>query len=116
MLTLKRKKVPLAKIGEVLGMTKDKVKHFLKKRTAITQEGETIPLAAGAKDLADKVLTVEQEHYARGANGMLPIVNARLLLSALNANAYPLTTNEVLVLRKLQNAITAVLAESEVVT
>jgi len=114
-LTARRKKIPLAKIGEILGMTKEKIKQFEEKRTAVTQEGEKIALSAGAMDLAGKKLTKKQETYARTANGMLPIVNARLLLNALRANAFPLTPNEIAILKELMEAIQAAIIESEVV-
>lgn len=114
MLTLRRKKIPLAKIGEILGMTKEKVQSFLEKRTATVDTGEKIPLSAGAMNLAGKKLTKEQEKYARTANGMLPIVNARLLLNALRANSYPLTEKEINVLLELRDAINIAVSGLEV--
>jgi len=113
-LTAKRKKIPLAAIADALGMTKESLKFLENRRTATTNTGEKVPLSAGAMDLAGKKLTKKQEHYARTANGMLPIVNARLLLNALRANSYPLTENEIFVLHELKDEIERVLAISGV--
>ena len=44
---------------------------------------------------------------------MLPIVNARLLLSALRANSFPLTENEIAVLAELRDAIDVAIEKSE---
>lgn len=114
MLTLRRKKQPWPVIAEALGMPIDKMKKFFNERTATAKSGEKIPLAYGAKNLAGKKLTSKQEHYARTANGMLPIVNARLLLNALRANSYPLTPKEIEVLSELRLAIDEVLSGKEV--
>lgn len=111
-LTARRKKVPLAKIGEALGMTKERIKQFEQRRTATTRSGEKIPLSFGASSLAGKTLNKDQEHFARGANGMVPIINARLLMNALKASAFPLTENEVKVLMELRDVIERVLSSN----
>jgi len=114
MLILRRKKVPWPVIAEVLNVNIEKMKKFFQERTATTKEGEKIPLSYGAKDLGGKKLTKKQEIYARHSNGMLPIVNARLLLNALNANVYPLTSKEIEILTELRLAIDDLLSKVEV--
>jgi len=112
-LTARRKRIPLAKVAAILGMSKDRVKQLEEKRTAQTSSGEKIPLAAGAMGLAGKKLTAKQEKFARTSNGILPVVNARLLINALNASAVPLTESEVKVLRELRDAINLALSNYE---
>ena len=110
-LTAKRMKIPIAKVAAALGMTKEVANGLLERRTATTDKGETIPLSAGAMSLAGKKLTKAQEKFARTANGILPIVNARLLMNALRASSCPLTEKEVEVLIELRSEIDKALAK-----
>jgi len=112
-LTMRRKKVPKMKIAEVLGVTKDYVNQLLERRTATTANGTRIPLSRGASSLAGKVLTKKEENFARMSNGMLPIINARLLMNALNAEV-PLTEKEIAVLLELRDAIDRAISRKEV--
>lgn len=114
MLTLRRKKVPMPRVAEILSIPLEKAKAFLDARTATTEKGKKIPLSYGASNLAGKRLNSKQEKYARTANGMLPIVNARLLMNALKANSFPLTEKEIEVLVQLREIIDAVLNGEEV--
>jgi len=112
-LTMRRKRVPIMKIAEVLGVTKDYVNQLLERRTATTANGTRIPLSRGASCLAGKVLTKKEENFARMSNGMLPIINARLLMNALNAEI-PLTEKEIAVLLELRDAIDRAISRKEV--
>lgn len=94
-LKLRKLKAPIPIIAEALGMRPESVRNLQKNRTATTSTGEKIALANGAKMLAGKKLTKKEEAFARSANGMLPIVNARLFLNALRAvRNWPATYNE----------------------
>ena len=89
-LKLRKMKAPLPVIAEALGMSKKNLDFLMQRRTATTQSGEKIAIARGAEALSDskrstKRLTKEQEHFARTANGVLPIINIHLLLNALRA-------------------------------
>lgn len=114
LLTAKKNKIPLVHIAEALQMRKETAEMLLTRRTATTRSGERIPLAAGAMSLAGKKLTTKQEKFAKTANGILPIINARLLINALNAGAAPLTDTEVQILFELRDAIDKALAGNEV--
>jgi hypothetical protein len=105
LLTAKKHKIPLMQIAEALKMRKETAEMLLTRRTATTGSGERIPLAAGAMSLAGKKLSTKQEKFARTANGILPIINARLLINALNAGAAPLSETETEVLLELRDAI-----------
>lgn len=112
LLKLRKMKVPMSVICQRLGITKEKAANFLEKRTAKTKNGDRIPLSYGAVPSLggkDRVMTRKEEVFARGASGTLPIVHARLLLNALNANALPLTEAEAKVLSELATAIEKVL-------
>jgi hypothetical protein len=49
----------------------------------------------------ERVLTREEEGFARSSGGVFPIVHARLLMNALRAQACPLTDSELGVLKEL---------------
>lgn len=108
-LKARKMKIPPAAIATALGMDPDKMKEFIAKRSAKTREGEVIPLPAGARNLAGKVLTESQEHFARTANGCLPEMYARMLLNALNADALELDERTVTLLSELNQVIEQVL-------
>jgi len=86
-LRARRMKMPIPEVAKLLGMTDDKVKSLLSKRTATTQTGEKIPLSYGATAMAGKTLTAVEEHFVRTANGSLPWVHVRLLVNAMKADA-----------------------------
>ena len=105
-------KIPPAAIADALHMDVKRMKEFVEKRSATTEAGEVIPLPAGARNLAGKDLTTEQEHYARTANGCLPEMYASMLINALNANALMLTENTMNRLQELYNIIERILEEA----
>lgn len=99
--------LPIMKIAEAIGMSKERAQDFLKSRTAVTKRGERIPLAAGALKLAGKKLNKDEEYFARHSNGMQPTMNARLLLNALNGTkGIPLTSRELSLYIELRDALT----------
>jgi hypothetical protein len=105
-------KIPPLVIAEVLGMDVAKMKDFLEKRTAKTESGEVIPLAAGAMNLGGKTLTPVQEHYARTANGGMPEMYVNMLLNALRADSVQLTEKTLKKLGELYEEIGRVLGEA----
>ena len=114
MLKARRHRIPLKKMADILGMTHERARQLMEGRTATTSNGKKIPLSHGASALAGKTLTKKEEKFARTSNGILPIVNARLLMNALRANCFPLTKKEVEVLIELRGCIDEVLAKQEV--
>jgi hypothetical protein len=89
-LKLRKMKAPLAAIAEALGMSRENLEVLIKRRTATTSSGEKIAIGRGAEALSDdkrssKHLSKNEETFARSSNGILPIINARLLLNALRA-------------------------------
>lgn len=113
-LKARRLRVPIAKIGEILGMTKERIKEYEDERTAtIKSTGQKIPLSAGARSMAGRSLNKKEEKFAREQNGILPIVQARLLLNALRASACPLTDKEIAVLVELRDAIDIALSKKK---
>lgn len=107
-------KLPWPAIAEALNMNADTVKEFVKKRTAKTEDGETIPLSRGAESLAGKTLTQTQEHYARTSNGCIPAMYISMLINALRADGVILTENTINRLRELHQMIGEIL-DAEVV-
>ena len=110
-LKCRKLKIPPAAIASVLRIDEIRMKEFIAKRSAKTLDGEIIPLAAGARALAGKELTAEQEHYARTANGCMPEMYASMLLNALNADALILSDKTLAILGKLRDAIDLILEE-----
>ena len=108
----RRMKLPFETIATALHMDSEKIKIFLKKRSAQTEVGEKIPLPAGARNLAGKTLTPVQEHFARTANGCLPEMYARMLLNALRADALTLTDKTMDVLRQLRDELNLIVEEA----
>ena len=108
----RRYKIPPAAIATALTMDVKKMKEFIKKRSAKTSTGETIPLAAGARSLAGKTLTTEQEHFATTANGCIPEMYISMLINALKATALLLTDKTLLRLKELYNLIGVILDEA----
>ncbi len=111
-LKCRKMKIPPGAIAQALHMDEKLMKAFIKTRSAKTQDGETIPLPAGARNLAGQKLTDIQEHYARTANGCMPEMYASMLLNALNADALILTERTFATLRKLVAAIELILEEA----
>ncbi len=105
-------KIPWPAIADALSSDAEALKAFVKKRTATTESGETIPLAAGAMGLAGKTLTPVQEHYARTANGCLPEMYVSMLLNALKADGVVLTDKTLSRLGELHTVIGVILDEA----
>jgi len=102
-------KLPWPAIAQALNMNPETVKEFVKKRTAKTESGETIPLSYGSKALAGKTLTPVQEHYARTANGCVPEMYISMLINALRADGVVYTENTIARLQELANLITEII-------
>lgn len=110
----RRFKIPTAKIAESLGMDTDAAMEFLRKRTAVAQSGEKIPLSGGALALAGKTLTKEQEYYVRkSCNGTSAQLYSRLLLNALKADAIIFSEKIIEQLKELRLVIEKILLEVE---
>ena len=105
-------KIPWPAIAEALSSDAESLKAFVKKRTAKSETGETIPLPAGAQALAGKVLTPVQEHYAKTANGCMPEMYISMLINALNADGLVLTDKTLARLAELHNIIGVLLDEA----
>lgn len=112
-LKCKRRGIPIKKICEALGLDTERFKTFLEKRTATTKKGEVIPLPGGAMNLAGKTLTAEQEHFARTSNGMIPVVNARLLINALKSESIMLDDKTMSILTELRDLLDALIGGAE---
>jgi len=110
-LKCRRMKIPPIAIAQALHIDVKMMKEFVEKRSAKTQSGEVIPLAAGARNLAGKVLTDTQEHFARTANGCIPEMYISMLMNALRADAIEFTEKTIKKLRELENAIDLFLEE-----
>lgn len=111
-LNCRKHKIPPAAIAAALGMDPKKMSDFLKRRTAKTQNGETIALPGGALNLAGKTLTREQEHYARHTAGVVPQMYANMLYNALNADALVLDEKTIKTLQRLYTKLGEVLEEA----
>ena len=107
----RKMKIPPEAIATALGMDKEKMKEFVKNRSAKTSDGQAIALPAGARNLAGKTLTKVQEHYARTANGCLPEMYARMLINALRANVMMLDNKTLNLLDELHREIGLILEE-----
>jgi hypothetical protein len=108
----RRMKIPPEAIATAIGMDSKKMMEFLKKRSAKTENGHTIILPAGARNLAGKVLSESQEHFARTANGCLPEMYARMLLNALRADALTIDEKTMKLLAELHEEIGEILLEA----
>lgn len=108
----RKMKIPWPAIAEALSSDPESLKEFVKKRTAKTESGETIPLAAGAMALAGKTLTPAQEHFAKTANGCMPEMYISMLLNALNAEGLVLTDKTLGRLTELHSKIGIILDEA----
>jgi len=111
-LKCRRFKIPPAAIAEALHMDVKKMKDFVAARSAKISTGEVIPLPAGARNLAGKTLTVQQEHFAKTANGCIPEMYISMLINALDADACLLTDNTMKRLKELYNIIGLILDEA----
>jgi hypothetical protein len=107
----RRMKIPWVIVCEALGMDVEYAKEFLKQRSAKTQNGKTIILKGGARNLKGKVLTKTQEQFADSVPGSSAQSYATLLLGALNSDAIIFTEKVVASLEKLYVKIQEVLEE-----
>lgn len=110
-LTCRKMKIPPAKIAEALHMDVEKMKKFLKERTAKTQEGENIAIPYGARSLAGKTLTREQEHFVHTTNGSMPEMYISMLINALKSESLILNDKTVARLKELYDLIDEYLNE-----
>lgn len=104
-------KIPMPIIAEAIGMSKEQAKAFLEKRTAKTQNGESIPLPGGALSLAGKTLTKTQQEKIKGINGMKAASNAKILLNELDVGAFIINDNFIKTLTQLKEKIDKILQE-----
>jgi uncharacterized protein (DUF2126 family) len=111
-------KCPWPVIADALGMDKHEMRKFFEDRIGTTEDGENIPLPAPVASTLNRkmdnekrntakkrVLTRQEEIFARSSGGVLPIVHAHLLMNALRASACPLADHEVEVLKELADLI-----------
>lgn len=110
-LKARKMKIPTPAIAEALGMNVEKAKEFIERRTAKTKSGERIALPGGALALSGKILTEDQEKFAKSANGAMPSLNARLLLNALKAEAVIFDAKTIKLLIDVKNEIERILSE-----
>lgn len=108
----RKMKVPPAAIATALGMDPAKMSKFFAKRSAKSQSGETVILPGGARNLAGKVLTPEQEHYARHTCGVVPEMYANMLYNALVADVLIPDEKTIRVLQRLYDKIGEVLEDA----
>jgi hypothetical protein len=106
----RRMRIPAPEVAKAIGMLPDAMKSFLEKRSAMVEStGERIPLAYGASHLAvaenGRALNETQEHFARTATGIVPMMNARQLLNALRANSLKLKEKDIILLTELLQEI-----------
>ena len=93
-LKCRRMKINHKEIAEVLGITGERYR-FLEKRFAVNTKGEKFAISNGAAGFAGKTLTKKEEECAKSSNGMVPLVNARLLLKALQADYIDIGNSQV---------------------
>ena len=111
-LKCRKYKIPPAAIAVALSIDVKLMKDFIAKRSAKISTGETIPLPAGARNLAGKILTPVQEHYAKTANGCMPEMYTSMLINALKADALILTEKTIKRLKELHDIIELILEEA----
>jgi len=111
-LKARKMKIPVPAIAIALGMPEEKLKTFIAKRSAKTQDGEIIPLPGGAINLAGKVLTESQEHFARHTGGCVPLMYARMFLNALRADALTLDETALNLIREMVEECEKVLRDA----
>ena len=104
--------IDAAILSDALGMEKERIQRLFDHRTAKLKDGRTIVLPHGASKLAGQTLDDTQAHFAKTSNGTLPIVHARILLNALNAQALGLNEKSIRLLKQLKNAINRILREA----
>jgi len=105
----RKMKIPYIVAAEAIGMNVDSMKKFFAERTARTESGEVIPLSAGGRGLAGKILTPAQEHFARTSNGAVPEMYISMLINALRADAVQLSDRTISRLRELDKEIQMIL-------
>jgi hypothetical protein len=110
----RRMKIPWPAIAGALNMDQERVKAFVKARTAQAQNGETIALPAGAQHLAGKKLTSSEEYYVRSEQGFGgPSAHVSILMNAIRANSVIPNERTIEQMRELHQLIADWLAEVE---
>ena len=105
-LKARKLKIPLGLIAQVLGSNKEKLEQFLKERTATNRDGETVALPHGAKNLAGKKLSSDEEHFVDTIGANIPEMHISMLINALNAPRSIKFTDKTLErLKELRNLI-----------
>ena len=110
----RRLKIPWPAIADALSADAEKLKEFVKARTAKTQTGETIPLPAGAaKVYAGKILNSAEEHYVRTETGYGgPSMHVSILINAMRAGSVVMNAKTVVQLETLRGLIDELLVEA----
>ncbi len=110
----RRMKIPWPAVAKALSSDPEKLKAFVKARTAKTQTGETIPLPAGAaKAYAGKTLNSQEEHYVRTETGYGgPSMHVSILINALRAGSVVMNAKTTAQLETLRQLIDDLLAEA----
>lgn len=109
----RRFKITWPAIAQALNMNAGKVKEFVKKRTAKTTTGETIPLPASAAKLyGGKDLNEQEEHYVRTESGYGgPSMHVSILINAIRAGSVVMNAKNVERLIELRQLIDDLLVE-----
>ena len=113
-------KLPIEVVAKALGITPERAKEFFQKRSVQFSDGERRPVAAGASSLAVKLNQSgvkpdkNQEEFFTRSNGMFPMANARLVLTALRAKgSFRPTKEAIALLKELRAEIDRVLESIE---
>lgn len=114
-LKCRRLKIPVKAIADALHSDSDYVKNMIAKRTAKTQSGQTIALPHGAKALAGKKLTKEQEDYVHRTDGNVPEMHTRMLMDALKSNSVIFTDKTYTKLKELYELLEEILKDAGII-
>jgi hypothetical protein len=116
----KELKLPMEVIARALGITPTRAKEFFDRRSIKFSDGARWPIAAGASKLARELNKngekpdEDQERFFAHANGMFPIMNARLVLLALRARgSFKPTKEAIALLKELRDEIERVIESIE---
>lgn len=108
----RRMKIPWPAVANALNMDTKRVKEFVAKRTAKSQDGETVVLPSSAQQYAGKTLSSQEEHYVRTEQGYGgPPVHVSILINALRAKSVIPNEKAIAAMRDLHELIAEWLAE-----